>query len=638
MVDLFRQVFQNETEDLLTELESALLALSETPDDTDLVDRIFRAMHTIKGSGAMCGFNDVVAFTHDLETVLDDVRDGRVPVTPELVQLNLKACDQIRRMVNLKGADPDAVADVQRMLGTYVDTHGPAEGKPEIGELSLIRIAFQPDPDIFESGSNPIFLLDQLREMGDCRLILRSGQLPRLESLDPDVCYFRWDIELKTRESLQAVKDVFLFVEDRCSLDFEVTAVGEDSAEAPSRRERPKTEAAMPAEMRGLGIRVAAKKLDLLMDLVGELVGLQSALSRQALNLNNMDLISMAEAVERLTADLRATSMSIRMLPISTLFVRFRRLVYDLCQELGKQVDFETSGGDTELDKTILEQLTDPLIHLVRNAVDHGIESPIERAELRKPIRGTLRISAEHAAGNVVIRIADDGAGFDRTAILRRGVELGIFDPDDPPDEDALLSLIFMPGFSTRHAVSAVSGRGVGLDVVKNSIENLRGTITVNSREREGSEMVLRLPMTLAIIEGLLVRVSKEHYVIPMAVVEACVERDRSEYSRSVIRFRDRWVPLVWLRQLFDTNGARPRIEHVVIVWHEDDWVGIVADEIIGGHQTVIKPLGRLYRRAGTFSGFTLMGDGSVAMVLDLMGMVAVYQSEISASEGGETP
>lgn len=634
MTDLFRQAFQNETEDLLGELESALLALSETPDDTELVGRIFRAMHTIKGSGAMCGFNDVVAFAHDLETVLDDVRDERIPVTQELIQLNLKACDQIRRMVNLKGADPDAVAEVRRMLGSYVDTHDSPEEQTERPGSAVVRIGFHPDPDLFESGANPVLLLEQLREMGECRTVLLADRVPALAALNPEVCYFRWDIELKTRESLQAVKDVFMFVEDHCRLDFETGAAEADGMAETLRPQRPESGDGSIKDIRKMGIRVAAKKLDLLMDLVGELVSLQSALSRQVVASGDMDLISVAEAIERLTADLRATSMGIRMLPIATLFVRFRRLVYDLCQELGKQVDFVTAGGHTELDKSILEQLTDPLIHLVRNAVDHGIESPIERAELRKPIRGTLRLSAEHTAGSVVIRIADDGAGFDRAAIRKRASEMGI-DTNDLSD-DALLSLIFMPGFSTRKAVSAVSGRGVGLDVVKSSIDNLRGTIIVKSREREGSEVILRLPMTLAIIEGLLVRVFHEFYVIPMAVVEACMERERSDRDRAVLRFRDRWVPLIGLRRLFETEGKRPAVEHVVIVRHDDEWVGIVADEIIGEHQTVIKPLGRLYRRAGVFSGFTLMGDGAVAMVLDLAGVVTVHQAALGASGDGK--
>ncbi len=373
-------------------------------------------------------------------------------------------------------------------------------------------------------------------------------------------------------------------------------------------------------------IRVSSEKLDKLVNLVGELVTVQARLSQTAANKDDPQLDSIAEEVERLTAELRDNTMNIRMLPIGTTFSKFRRLVRDLSRELCKEVEMTTDGAETELDKTVIERLNDPLVHLIRNCLDHGIELPEVREAKGKPRKGSVHLSAVHSGPSVLIQVRDDGEGLDKEAILAKAVEKGLIAPGDELSEQEVYALVFSAGFSTASNVTSVSGRGVGLDVVKRAVDSLRGSISIDSRKGEGTTITLSLPLTLAIIEGLLVKIGEECFVLPLSAVEECVELLQNEVSeargRHMMNVRGRLVPYVRLREQFSISGARPPIEQIVIVKHEGHQVGFVVDHVIGEHQTVIKNLGRVYRNVEGISGATILGDGTVALIMDIAKIV----------------
>ncbi len=677
-MDQYRETYRQEAEELLVELEETLLELEQHPHEADLVGRAFRAMHTIKGSGAMFGFDDVAAFTHELETAFDRVRSGELAVSKELVDVGLAAKDHIRALLG-PGADPSQGQPLLGRLARLLGSGGrPAPGAaaapapaamPAPDGRATFRIRFRPEPGLLATGTNPLLLLDELRGLGPCRVVAQTDALPPLDELDPQECHTYWDVVLTTDRGENAIRDVFIFVEGEGELRVERVddGAGEDGdaaykklgdilvergdltteamqaalreqkrfgeilAEkkmvAPGKVEAALAEQQAVREVRrqreegesAANVRVSAARLDQLVDLVGELVIAQARLSQTAGQRQDADLLGIAEEVERLTAELRDNTLGIRMLPIGTTFGRFRRLVRDLSAELGKDIDLVTEGAETELDKTVIERLADPLVHLIRNSIDHGIESPEQRRAAGKAPKGTVRLSAEHAGANVVIRIADDGAGLDAHAIRAKAVERGLLSADAQPSEQELFQLVLAPGFSTAKAVSSVSGRGVGMDVVKRSVESLRGALDLDSEAGRGTQVTIRLPLTLAIIEGLLVRVGEEQYVLPLSLVEECVEltREESRRGRRVAPVRGHLVPYVRLREWFRLRGPAPEIEQIVVVNLDGGRYGLVVDHVVGQHQTVIKSLGRLYRGVEGLSGATILGDGRVALILD---------------------
>jgi two-component system chemotaxis sensor kinase CheA len=685
MTDKYRELFIEEANELLAELETSLLELEKFPEDPDLIGRIFRAMHTIKGSGAMFGFDAVAGFTHEIESVYELVRNGKIQVTKILIDLTLKACDDIRKMIDpareWKG-DADCRQDILSCFRNLIPGNDtgkkpaspklPKEGAEPAGKavLETYRIRFRPNPDIFGSGTNPLFLLSELRALGQCTIIAQTDTLPKLQEMDPELCYTYWDIILTTSVGENAIRDVFIFVEDSCDLtvtavdserigEAEYKKIGEilvergdleqkDVKKILGRQKRigellvdagvvgsAKVESALAeqehikAQRRAkqareavASIRVPADRLDHLVNLVGELVTIQSRLSQTALTLRDGALVQIAEEVERLISELRDKTMSIRMLTIGATFSRFKRLVRDLAEELGKEISLTTEGEETELDKTVIERLTDPLTHIIRNSIDHGIESPEERTELGKPKQGKIHLSAFHSGAFVVIQIQDDGKGIDKDAIRKKAIERGIIGSDAALPESELLSLIFASGFSTAKKVTSVSGRGVGLDVVKRNIEALHGSIEIENREGEGTKISLKLPLTLAIVDGLLVKVEKGYFVVPLSSVEECVELTREDvekaHGRNLIRIREEIVPYVSLRERFEIDGERPPIEQIVTSRIHGAKVGLLVDQVIGEHQTVIKSLGKVYKNMKEVSGATILGDGTLALILEL--------------------
>ncbi|MDH4163388.1 MAG: chemotaxis protein CheA [Nitrospirota bacterium] len=704
-LNVLREMFKSEAYDLLAELENALLALEESPRDKDVISRVFRALHTIKGSGGACGFDDVSHFAHQVEALYDAIRNDKTAVTKEIINLTLAARDQIaalfdgyyRNIPAEQEITDQIVSQVQRFLpeGLAKTAKKAAAAPPlpaDVSEKSSVRqvtyrIRFRPSPTIFQTGTDPQNLIDELKTLGPCRVVAQLSEIPDLEKLNAEECHLYWDVILTTDRGIDAIKDVFIFVQDVSELtiepldeagqvpgEMEYKKLGEllvergdlnhddihdvmqdqrrlgeilverglvniDKVEAALteqqhvrelQRERQKTE-----EM--TSIRVRSDKLDKLVDLVGELVTVQARLSQIAAEGTSALLLSIAEEVERLTAELRDNSMSIRMMPIGTIFNKYRRVVRDLSQSLGKSVDLFLEGTETELDKTVIEKLHDPLVHLIRNCIDHGIEMPDTRAAAGKPRQGTIRLTAEHSGAHVLIRIEDDGGGMNAEAIRRKAIEKGLIAADAALPQKDLFSLVLLPGFSTAKQVTDVSGRGVGMDVVKQAIDALRGTIDIVSVPGQGTTITLSLPLTLAIIDGFLTRIGSDYYVLPLSLVDECVELKAgdavSASGRTLLNVRGELVPYIKLRKRFAIPGDAPKIEQVVIAKVEHMRVGFVVDHIVGGHQTVIKNLGKMYKKVEGISGATILGDGSVALILDVLKLVqGVEREEVQAT------
>jgi two-component system chemotaxis sensor kinase CheA len=651
MIDKYKQAFQEEARELLAELESALLELDQRRDDREVVGRAFRALHTIKGSGAMFGFDDIAAFAHNLETAFDRLRNGQLEATADLINLTLGAGDQIKTM--LDAADGRATVDQDRSANILAELRrltGSADVRPEApvpvpsaapdvtaGGLALDwRIRFRPGLDVLLHGTNPLLLLRELRELGQLQIALDTTAIPPLGQIDAERCYLAWDMVLTTAAAKEAIRDVFIFVEDECELSIE------RDLEQVAETCQPETAAARKSVTDGRGdgrgdgsgdgrasagpatassIRVPADKLDQLVNLVGELVTVQARLSEVAGRRDDADILDISEAVDRLTAALRENTMSIRMLPLKTTFERFRRLVHDLSADLHKEVDLTLEGADTALDKTVIDQLNDPLVHLIRNSMDHGIETPQARRAAGKSANGTIHLSARHSGANVLIQVSDDGRGLDAEAIRARAVERGLIDEAARLSEAEIFSLIMTPGFSMAREVTEVSGRGVGMDVVRRSIDALRGSIDIASEPGVGLTVTLRLPLTLAIIDGLLVRVGDAHFVLPLANSLECVELTRQDildaHGKHLANVRGEIIPYIRLSEYFHMTTARPVREQIMVVETEHGHYGFVVDDVLGDHQTVIKNLGRFYRNVQVVSGATILGNGTVALILD---------------------
>ncbi|MBF0342813.1 MAG: chemotaxis protein CheA [Nitrospirae bacterium] len=700
-LDKGREIFTEEANELLAELEISLLELEETPTDTELIGRVFRAMHTIKGSGAMFGFEDIAHFTHEVETAFDLVRTGNMLVTKELMNLTLRARDQIRAMLDGISVDEaisnEIIASLRALMNSSatseqveyepqdhraVGSQTGQESKDVDSDITTYRIRFKPHKELFLTGSNPLLMLGELSELGNCVVIAQTAAIPLLRELDPEMCFVSWDIVLTTCHGQNAIKDVFIFVQDICDLTIETIEadsnmqeeerhlklgeillsrgdvtidelnkvlgkqrrVGEILVDAGLVKEE-QIQAALVEQQHikdvrqqrakqesMASIRVPSEKLDGLVDLVGELVTVQARLTQTSVAFADPVLSVIAEEVERITWELRDRTMGIRMLPIGSTFSKFKRLVRDLSDELGKEIVMTTDGADTELDKTVIEKLNDPLVHIIRNSIDHGIESPEVRVQAGKPRHGTVHLIAGHSGANVLIQIQDDGAGLDKEAILNKAVKNGIITPDAELLEKEIFSLIFEPGFSTAKTVTSVSGRGVGMDVVKKNIAALRGTVDIKSKKGVGTTIALKLPLTLAIIDGLLVKVGEDYYVIPLSAVHECVELTANDieksHGRHISYVRGAIVPYIRLREQFLINAPVPEVEQIVITEAEDQRVGLVVDYVIGEHQTVIKSLGRMYKSVEGVSGATILGDGTVALIVDVPKIVSSVKLE----------
>lgn len=698
--DKHKEAYKEEAYELLNELEESLLELESDPGDKDVIGRVFRAMHTIKGSGAMFGFDEIAAFAHQVENVFDMVRNGLMTVTKDLINLTLEARDHIKEMLDLSDMEGGTGADkaegqsiltrlrdiVPGSLGSGAPKTAEAEKSADDkvaqpayedeGDVSTTeytyRIMFKPSPEIFLRGTNPVMLIDELSQMGRAYVMADSGAVPMIDELDPEMCHVSWNVILTTDRDERAIREVFMFVEDESELKIDLIDEGgigsseqidykklgeilvergritKEDIEGIARKQRKlgemlvengtvtgtEVQAALAEQQhlkelrlqrqaRDLAntVRVPASKLDRLVNLVGELVTVQARLTQTTQHKKDPVLMSIAEEIEHLTAELHDNAMNIRMVPIGSTFSKFRRLVRDLSGSLKRDVTLSTEGAETELDKTVIDRLNDPLVHLIRNCIDHGIESPDVRLQAGKPRQGHIKLSALHSGADVLITIKDDGRGIDAERVLAKAIERGIVKPEEELSEHEIFSLIFAPGFSTADRVTDVSGRGVGMDVVKRSIDALRGTVEVASAKGVGTTITLRIPLTLAIIEGLLVAVGDSRYVVPLSIVEECVELGvkelTSSHGKSMVNVRGELVPYINIRDSFSINGVKPKSQQVVILNNDGHRVGFSVDYVVGEHQTVIKSLSKVYRNIRSISGATILGDGTVALILD---------------------
>ncbi len=600
--DQFKQSFREEAREIVVDLEAALLELNENRADMELIGRVFRALHTIKGSGAMFGFEELAAFTHNLETAFDQVRNGKLAINSELIDLTLAALDQIRAMVE---ENPQAPADNAacssilssvRMLAQLEESAAllPAAARPitsPAGQRSPLadsdcalrewHVRFAPGPDLMLNGANPFLLVRELRQLGGLSIRVVMADLPPLAELNPERCYISWEMVLATSLGRDAIRDVFIFVEDACELL--IAPAAEDSPRPPGQAasdqvaqalEEPRS--AQPGRRTydkvdsSASLRVPAQKLDQFVDLVGELVTVQARLSELAARRDDPDVAAVSEEIERLTSALRENSMNIRMLPIRATFEKFRRLVHDLARDLGKDVVLTMDGADTELDKTVIEQLSDPLMHLIRNSMDHGIEPPAVRSACGKRTAATIHLAARHSGASVLISVSDDGGGIDAEAVRNRAIEKGLVEADATLTQSQTFALLFEPGFSTAKSITDVSGRGVGMDVVRQRVDSLRGSIDVVSKPGVGTQVTLRLPLTLAIIDGLLVSVGDAYFVLPLANALECIELTEQDIERAngkhLASVRGELIPYIRLRQQFNIRSERPAVEQIMVV------------------------------------------------------------------------
>jgi two-component system, chemotaxis family, sensor kinase CheA len=718
----FRQTFMQESAEHVEAMEAGLLALRTAPDDAETLNAIFRSAHSIKGGAGSFGLTNLVRFTHALENLLDRLRSLEIPATAEVISLLLQSVDVLRAMLHA-GAD-GGMPDGARQLAEQIESlsaaqpvfeekligqkPGPSKASPEEAlddrvvarELNFYRVEFRPHREMFSSGTNPIMLLRNLAALGTVSVCqLHAEELPPLEELDPARCYLSWTIELATSCAEEELHEVFEFVEHLAevtvqrvdqplqaekglalhrpsvqprTLDVVPAAVPEKTEKVDRRKEEERRKAEQrraakkpSAAAESSSIRVATDKVDRLIDLVGELVIAQVMTAQMVEDFEPSCLPKLREAVaamERGTRELHERVMAVRMMPVGTLFQRYARVVYDIAQSTGKQIRLETDGEETEIDKSMLELLGDPLTHLIRNAADHGIEASEVRLAANKPAEGLIHMRAFHRSGRIVIEISDDGAGIDTARVRAKAVERGLIAEEADLSDDQIRMLIFAPGFSTREEVSDLSGRGVGMDVVKRNVQQLSGTVGLTSELGSGSTVSIELPLTLAILEGLLVRVADRTLVLPLlTVVEAVPSKGkivRVAEQGEVIVIREESIPVLRLCRFLgvqldaldpgNLENADPCPEPaedqrlVVVVEAGRKKIGLVVDELLGQQQVVVKSLEKNLHKVEGLMGATILGDGRVAPIIDVtalaeMNLFSVGRPANKTKRGGSS-
>ncbi|WP_448214266.1 chemotaxis protein CheA [Colwellia sp. MEBiC06753] len=713
-VDLsqFIPTFLEESFEGLELMESSLLTLEQG--DAETLNAIFRAAHSIKGGAGTFGFSHVTEFTHHVETLMDEMRDGRRAIVAEDVELLLESVDCIRLMIEAiqdeTDYDKDKVATTAKKLELLLAGEGSvtsaktdsitdnAASEAVTIDERVWQITFIPEHHLVQTGNDPLLLFSALEDLGEVKVVASTEQLPPLAEMDVEELYLQWTLLLTTSEATEEdIREVFEWVEDECQLDIidvtpEKISVSADSADASvsnqtslnTEAEQPATEQAINGEVEpennavassattipdstdespvavepiantennsvkkdtktpakskseGGSIRVGVDKVDSLINLVGELVITQSMLSELGNDFDLSKVEKLTAGLEQLlqnTKELQESVMRIRMLPISFAFNRFPRLIHDLSIKTGKDIELIIHGESTELDKTVMEQIGDPLVHLVRNAVDHGIETAEKRIAAGKPAKGTIWLDAYHQGGSIVIEIKDDGGGINREAVLSKAIEKGLVEPQTVLSDSQVFELIFEPGFSTAAQISDISGRGVGMDVVKKNIQSLGGRIQVDSAAGEGSTFKVHLPLTLAILDGQLVRVCEEVFVIPLITIVESLQAKAEQINKVsgdmvLYRLREDNVPVIPIYSLFNLPADNITVANglLVVVEAEGQKVGLLVDDLLAQQQVVIKSLKDNYQDVSGISGATILGDGSVAMILDIPGIIQMAQ------------
>ncbi|MBL8699078.1 MAG: chemotaxis protein CheA [Alphaproteobacteria bacterium] len=676
----FKVTFFEECVEQLSELESNLARLDAGESDSETLNAIFRAVHSIKAGAGAFKFTALVTFAHCFETVLDHLRDARLAPSPEVTSLLLRAGDVLADLVDAAKTETPLPADYGRDTAQELEALITGEDKPRAAEPAAPRpaaaaaapagprtaregatkIRFVPGAALYRHANEPLLLVRELKTLGRLTTRIDLSRLPSLDALDPEEAYFAWDFELETSAGRNAVMDVFEFVVDDCELTIDepasaVTAVAVPApasgatpaaaapeppargAPAPAKPKaatggRPEVRPDAASAARTTSIRVDLDRVDRLVDTVGELVITQSMVAQRMSDIAEASHPMIAQGLEALgmyMRELQESVMAIRMQPVKSVFARMPRIVRDVSAKLGKQVRLVTNGENTEVDKTVIEEIADPLTHMIRNSMDHGIETPAERLAAGKPAEGTIHLSASHRGGRIVIAVEDDGRGINRDKVLRLAKERGLVAPTAQLSDEEIDNLIFAAGFSTADAVTDISGRGVGMDVVRRNIQALGGRVTIQSTPGKGSRFTLTLPLTLAVLDGMVLSVGSERYILPInSIVESLRPRPQDLHhlpnGENVVSIRGDYVRLVHLGSIFGVDDAitDPASGLVVLVDTEDRGrIGLVIDELLGQQQVVIKSLEENYDQIEGISAATILGNGRVALILDVDGL-----------------
>ncbi len=704
----FYEVFIDESFEGLEAMESELLNLEPGDVDSEIINTIFRAAHSIKGGSGTFGFMAIADFTHVLETLLDQIRNGERELESLHIDLLLKSVDCLRGMLsaiqNDEPQESEEADDLRKQFQAILDGDNPNAGSAESASapeaaaveepqsdggkmITIWEVIFSPESHLFRTGNEPLFLFEDLQNLGEVTVRANVENLPDLNQLQPEDSYMSWTLTLDATEEVteDKIKEVFEWVEDDAKIEIskkaqiedmsfldapiqgEAEAVAEPQQEAqtapaqesaevvdikpeaakPAAKPKAKKAEKAPAKTDSAGsIRVGTDKIDSLINMVGELVITQAMLNElgEAEEFDQSKLAALQEGLAQLshnTRDLQESVMRIRMLPISFVFSRFPRLVRDISQKLDKQVELKLIGEQTELDKTVMEKISDPMVHLIRNSLDHGLETPEERVASGKSETGSVTLNAYHQGGNIVIEIIDDGRGLNTAKIKEKALANGLIEESDELTDDEINELIFRPGFSTADAVSDLSGRGVGMDVVKRNINELNGTVEVASTPNEGSTFTIRLPLTLAILDGQLITVGNNVYIIPLVSIVESLQIDISKVNSvggglDVLRLRDEYIPIMRLHELFNHNDAQTRLEDglLVVVESDNEKVGLLVDDLMAQQQFVIKSLEANYKKVDGISGATILGDGSVSLIVDISGLIKLAGLKKAGKQG----
>jgi two-component system chemotaxis sensor kinase CheA len=680
-VEDLHNIYLEEAEDLFTKIEESLLLLEKSPGDPSLIAEVFRSMHTLKGSSSMYGSNKVADFVHNLETIYDKVRGNEIELSGPIIDATFKSLDHLKKIVHTPEIPDPIDAKYHEKLTTEiiglldaVDSKG-VVAKPTIAvSKKTYLVSFNPSKDVFSDGTNPLLLIDELSELGKIRQFAYVDKSIKTSKYDPKKSYTSWQVILVADDDENPIMDVFIFIEERSKISIEkifdgdLLSIGEFTSQLPTTKlgDKPitlnelkkliknispevlekqleETEIVLETTVEDKGadqstevqqteesitsIRVASDKLDELMNQVSELVTTQAGLSLYSENNFDPVLNAIADNVEKLSRQLRDIAFEMTLIQISNLFRRFNRVTRDISTQLGKSVKFITEGGETELDKKIIDSLADPLMHIIRNSLDHGIESREERIKLGKPEKGTIKLSSFYSGAKVFIQVEDDGKGIDAEKIREKAISTRLISKDDKLSEREIFDLIFAPGFSMAKEVTDLSGRGVGMDVVKKNILDIRGDISVESKIGVGTKITLGLPLTLSVIDGLLVKVESTSFIVPLGDIKKCFEINRKELLNDfneLIKLEDEKIPYLDLRKEFQIKGDDvPEKASIILLENEDNRIAVCVDSIIGEYQAVLKPVGKYYRNQEFVSGATILGDGSIALVLDAYKIIA---------------
>jgi len=693
----FHKLFYEEAVELISSLEDNLLILEEDADNGEVINEVFRIMHSLKGSGAMFGYDNLSKFTHNLENLYDAVRSKNIKLSPDILNFTIEATDHIKLLLKNDGDEEIASQsmDFLKKIETFKNsdnttvqatdesqatTSKAIEDKGSNNKLFFIK--FEPNPNILSDGTNPLYLLDELADLGGIIIKTKYSDVPSLDEIDVEKCYVGWEIILSYNGDISDIQDVFIFVSDDSTIEIEIisekdifsipgkkekienlflkgiqakegiknliklyekdTVAAEDSqvtpkhdvdvtkAQSPEKPVEEITEKtdSKPKEIKNVipenlvidTVKVSSKKLDTLINLVSELVVAQARLSNVALGGESSDLTGLSEDFQHLSRQFRDVAFEMRLIPINTIAIKFKRLVRDLSKSLNKKVNYVTEGTDNELDKNIISTISDPIMHIIRNCIDHGIETPEERKKKGKPETGTIKLKAEYSGAYVLISIEDDGAGIDSKAVLNKAFEKKLVDTAEDYSKEEIFNILMMPGFSTKTNVTGVSGRGVGMDVVKRKINDLHGEVLIDSEKDKGTKILLKLPLTLSIIDGLLVVVNHNKYIIPLASVKKILKISNTEIAdayQDLVVVENKQYPFINLIEKFEDGLEDEDSKHFIIVNYHDREVGLIVNDLICEYQAVLKPIEIMMKDNEIFSGASILGDGTVALVVD---------------------